>query len=61
MAVCMAAEVLTIMVWKFWLVYKNKQRAQAIAAEGLSPEEVDRKGQELGALDVTDLKNPYFM
>ncbi|GFZ45616.1 hypothetical protein JCM24511_03344 [Saitozyma sp. JCM 24511] len=61
MAVCMAAEVLTIVVWKFWLVYKNKQRAQAIAAEGLSPEEVDRKGQELGALDVTDLKNPYFM
>ncbi len=59
MAACMGCLVIVIIVWKFWLMYVNKKKAKAIAAMGISPEEAEKRGQELGAKDVTDLKNPY--
>ena len=57
----MAVETLDIICWKLWLVYQNKKRAKAISEMGISSEEAERKGQELGAEDVTDLKNPFFV
>ena len=60
-SVCIGAECVVILAWKFWLMYMNRKKQRAIEAEGLSPEEVERQAQALGAQDVTDLKNPYFM
>jgi len=60
-AICMAVEFATIVLWRFWLGYVNRKRARAIAAEGISKEEAERRGQELGAEDVTDRNNPYFV
>ena len=61
MSACMGALVLAIIAWKFWLMYVNKKRAKQIAEMGLSAQEVEQRGQELGAKDVTDLKNPFFV
>lgn len=61
MSACMAAQTIIILSWRFWLVYNNNKRAKAIEAEGISSEEVEKRGQQLGSEDVTDLKNPYFM
>jgi MFS family permease len=60
MSVAMAAECLTILAWRFWLVYCNKKKAEEVAAMGLTTEEAERRGQELGADDVTDRRNPFF-
>lgn len=60
-AACMGVETITIICWKLWLMYVNKKKAKAIAAMGISQEEAERRGQELGAEDVTDMKNPYFV
>lgn len=57
----MGAETLTIICWRLWLVYQNNKKTKAIIAQGLTSEEVDRRGQELGSEDVTDMKNPYFL
>ncbi|ORY30170.1 major facilitator superfamily domain-containing protein [Naematelia encephala] len=59
-AILMAIEFITIVVWRFWLVHVNRKKAKAIELEGLSSEEVERRAQELGSQDVTDRKNPYF-
>ena len=61
MAACMAALVIVIIIWKFWLLYINRKKARIVAEMGISVEEAERRGQELGAKDVTDLKNPYFV
>lgn len=61
MAACMAAQSVVILAWRYWLVYQNHKRAKIVEAEGLTPEEAERRGQELGAQNVTDLKNPYFV
>lgn len=60
MAVCMAVEVATIFSWRCWLVYQNKKKDAEIAQMGLTAEEIERRGQEMGANDITDMKNPFF-
>jgi ACS family allantoate permease-like MFS transporter len=59
-AACFGAEVVVIILWGLWYVYENKRRGREAAANGLSKEEQERIGQELGYKDFTDLKNPHF-
>ncbi|WVQ81400.1 hypothetical protein IAT38_003524 [Cryptococcus sp. DSM 104549] len=60
-AACMGVELATIIIWRLWLGYCNRKKARAVAAMGLTPEEIERRGQELGAEDTTDMKNPFFV
>lgn len=56
----MGGALILIVLWRFWLVYQNRKKDEAVAAMGLTQAEEERRGQELGAQDVTDLKNPFF-
>ncbi|KAL7412641.1 major facilitator superfamily domain-containing protein [Mrakia frigida] len=49
-----------IVGWRLWYVRQNRIRAEAAAAAGLSDEERENLGRELGELDTTDTKNPHF-
>ena len=60
-AILMAAGALDIALWRLWLMRENRRKRRAIEAEGISPEEIERRARELGAQDVTDRKNPYFL
>lgn len=60
MAATMGVSCINIVIWRLWLVYQNRKRDKAVAAMGISTEEADRRGRELGAQDVTDVDNPYF-
>lgn len=59
-AVLMGVDAVLIVVWRFYLVWKNNRKDREVAALGISPEVAERRGQELGAQDVTDLNNPFF-
>ena len=60
-AALMGVDMIWITVWRFYLVWMNKKRAKQVAEMNLTDEEIKRQGEELGAKDVTDLKNPFFM
>ena len=59
-AVLMGIDAVLIVLWRFYLVWMNKRKDREVAAMGLTAEEAERRGQELGAQDVTDLNNPFF-
>ncbi|KAJ6164221.1 MFS general substrate transporter [Penicillium chermesinum] len=59
-SICFALEALVILAWRLWYMRENRRRDRLAAASGLSKEEQEIKGRELGENDVTDLKNPYF-
>ena len=60
MSVAMIANTVVIVFWRLWLVYQNRRRSKIVAEMGLTTEEAERRGQELGAQDVTDVDNPFF-
>ena len=60
-AICMGIDVIITILWRVYLVWMNKRRAREVAAMNITAEEAERRGQELGARDVTDLKNPFFV
>ncbi|ORX40473.1 major facilitator superfamily domain-containing protein [Kockovaella imperatae] len=60
MSTTMGVSCLVITLWRLYLVRQNKKKAEIVAAMGLTPEEAERRGQELGAQDVTDVDNPFF-
>lgn len=60
MAVAMGAQALVIIIWRVWLVRQNKKKAKEVEAMNITPEEAERRGQEMGARDVTDIQNPFF-
>lgn len=55
-----AAEFILMAGWRQYYVRQNKQRRARIAAEGISDEEVKRRGESLAELDTVDHENPYF-
>ncbi|KAJ5108312.1 MFS general substrate transporter [Penicillium angulare] len=59
-SVCFALEAVCILLWRFWYMWENRRRDRLVAESGLSKEEQEARGRELGERDVTDLKNPYF-
>jgi hypothetical protein len=58
--VCLAAEILLVLLWRAYYRGQNRSRDRAAAARGIGGEERERRGQELGEADVTDLQNPHF-
>ena len=60
LAVFIGVDALVIFAWRFYLVWANKRKDHEVAKMSISQEEAERRGQELGAQDVTDLRNPFF-
>ncbi|KAK4541047.1 hypothetical protein LTR36_008416 [Oleoguttula mirabilis] len=59
-AVCLGAQFVLICAWQGYYVWQNRRRDRAAAASGLSKEEQEKLGRELGERNVTDLQNPHF-
>lgn len=57
---CFGIEVFVIILWRLWYVWENKRRDRVATESGLTKEEQERQGQELGDKDVTDMMNPHF-
>ncbi|KAK4689702.1 MFS transporter, ACS family, allantoate permease, partial [Tremellales sp. Uapishka_1] len=60
-AACMGVEFLNNLCWRFWLVYQNKKKLAHMVTMNMTTEAMEIKAQELGAEDVTDKQNPYFI
>ncbi|KAJ7119657.1 hypothetical protein C8R44DRAFT_878066 [Mycena epipterygia] len=58
--VCFGLEFMLIIAWQYYYIWQNKRRDAAAAASGVSAEEQEAIGREMGELNVTDLKNPHF-
>lgn len=58
--VCFGLEIFVIILWRLWYMWENRRRDRLAAESGLSKEEQERLGQELGRKDVTDRNNPHF-
>ncbi|KXT14426.1 hypothetical protein AC579_8356 [Pseudocercospora musae] len=58
--VCLGLEFVLICSWRLYYVWQNKKRDRAAAASGLSNEEQERIGREMGENNMTDLQNPHF-
>ena len=58
--VCLGLEGLLICAWRGYYVWQNWKRDKAAAASGLSKEEQERIGREMGEANMTDLENPHF-
>lgn len=58
--VALGIEFLLIVSWRYYYVWQNWKRDKAAAASGISKEEQERIGQELGEQNCTDLENPHF-
>ncbi|KAK5681913.1 hypothetical protein LTS10_006447 [Elasticomyces elasticus] len=59
-AICLGAEALLIVAWRLYYVWQNRRRDKAAAESGISKEEQERLGREMGELNVTDMQNPHF-
>ena len=59
-AICLGAEFVLISVWRLYYMWQNKRRDRMATESGVSKEEQERLGREMGERDVTDLQNPYF-
>lgn len=58
--VCLGADFLLISAWRGYYVWQNWRRDKKAKESGVSPEEQERLGREMGENDVTDLNNMYF-
>jgi MFS transporter, ACS family, allantoate permease len=59
-AVCLGVQFALVLVWRAYYAWQNARRDRAALASGVSKEEQERLGRQLGEMDVTDLNNPYF-
>ncbi|KAF4310160.1 putative major facilitator superfamily transporter protein [Botryosphaeria dothidea] len=59
-SVALGAEFVLICAWRIYYVWQNKKRDRIAAETGVSAEEQERMGREMGENDVTDLQNPHF-
>lgn len=58
--VCLGLEFVLICSWRLYYVWQNKKRDKAAIASGLSKEEQESIGREMGESNMTDLQNPHF-
>ncbi|KAK4504848.1 hypothetical protein PRZ48_002811 [Zasmidium cellare] len=58
--VALGLEFLLIVAWRFYYMWQNWKRDKAAAASGLSREEQERIGREMGEANCTDLENVHF-
>lgn len=59
-AVCFGTEFVLICCWRGYYMWQNRKRDRMAAESGISAEEQEKVGREMGERDVTDLNNPYF-
>ncbi|KAJ7867258.1 major facilitator superfamily domain-containing protein [Mycena leptocephala] len=59
-SICFGLEFTLIIAWRFYYIWQNKRRDRAATASGVSAEEQEAIGRDMGELNVTDLKNPHF-
>lgn len=59
-AVCLGAEFVLIGCWRGYYMWQNRKRDRMAAESGITKEEQERLGRDMGEQDVTDLKNPHF-
>jgi MFS transporter, ACS family, allantoate permease len=57
---CFGLEIICIVLWRLWYMRENKRRDRQAAESGLTTEEQELQGLQMGVHDVTDLKNPHF-
>lgn len=58
--ICLGAEFILICSWRSYYVWQNWRREKKAAELGISGEEQERLGRELGEQNATDLENPHF-
>lgn len=58
--VALGLEFLLIVVWRGYYMWQNRRRDKKALESGISKEEQERLGRELGEIDTTDLQNPHF-
>ncbi|ESK88825.1 major facilitator superfamily transporter [Moniliophthora roreri MCA 2997] len=59
-AICFALNFVMVLSWRIYLVYLNRTRDAAAAAQGLTPEQVKELGAMNAEKDMTDRQNPHF-
>ncbi|KAK3066214.1 hypothetical protein LTR53_017525 [Teratosphaeriaceae sp. CCFEE 6253] len=59
-AVCLGTQFCLIISWRLYYVWQNRKRDREAEASGLSREEQEKLGREMGERNVTDLQNPHF-
>lgn len=59
-AICLGLEFALICLWRGYYVWQNHRRNKAAEESGISVEEQERLGREMGEKNVTDLANPHF-
>lgn len=59
-AVSFGLQFVLIVAWRLYYVWQNRRRDKKAAESGISREEQERLGRELGEVDTTDLQNPHF-
>jgi ACS family allantoate permease-like MFS transporter len=59
-AISFGIQFVLIVCWRLYYVWQNKRRDKKAAESGISKEEQERLGRELGEVDTTDLQNPHF-
>lgn len=58
--VSLGLEFILIISWRGYYMWQNRRRDKKAAASGITKEEQERLGRELGESDTTDLQNPHF-
>ncbi|KAJ9156528.1 MFS general substrate transporter [Pleurostoma richardsiae] len=58
--IALGLETVLLVLWRLWYMYENRRRDRLAAESGLSKEEQERLGREMGEKDLTDWQNPYF-
>ncbi|WPA99955.1 uncharacterized protein RHO25_004575 [Cercospora beticola] len=57
---CLGLEFVLICTWRLYYVWQNRKRDKAAVVSGISKEEQERMGREMGEQNMTDLQNPHF-
>lgn len=58
--ICFGLEFLLICAWRGYYMWQNKKRDKAAAASGLSKEQQEAIGREMGENNCTDMENIHF-
>ncbi|KAI1458236.1 MFS general substrate transporter [Annulohypoxylon moriforme] len=59
-AVCLAAQMVVIFLWRMVFVMRNRRLDMRMSELGITEEDRIKAGKEMGEHDCTDLHNPFF-
>lgn len=58
--ICLGLEICLVVSWRLYYVWQNKRRDKKAAESGISKEEQERIGREMGEANCTDLQNLHL-